>query len=149
MELREVEKVLEAYFEGETSLQEEQQLSAYFTGNQVAAHLEEYVPLFSAFAKAETATYDAPINLPSKQPFKIPVWMRIAAVLAICFGVFSQLYKPDNSSGNEVTGTYKQEEAILKTRQALGFVSQMLNQSTAQLDVVKEFDNATSNFIKE
>ena len=143
MELRKVEHLLESYFEGTTSLQEEQVLRDYFTGNSVAPHLEEYVALFSAFAKAETQTYDVPITVPKKQ-FRIPSWLQIAAVAAVAFGIFWQV-----NSTPKIGGTYADnpDKAREITKNAFGLMSQMLNQSTAQLGVVKEFDNATSDII--
>ncbi len=151
MELRNIEQLLERYFEGESTLQEEQQLRDYFTGDAVAPHLEEYVGLFSAFAKAEIETYDAPIVLPERS-FRIPAWASVAAIIAICIGIFIGLNKridPQITGDDVVISTYEPEIAILKTKQALSLVSQMISQSTAQLGVVKEFDNATSNFIKQ
>jgi len=148
MELRNVEQLLEHYFEGETSLQEEQQLRDYFNGDKVASHLEEYVGMFSAFAKAEVETYDTPLVFP-KRSFRLPAWASVAAIIAICIGVFTQLNPKPDPNQQFVTGTYEPEIAIKKTKQALSLVSQMINQSTAQLGVVKEFDNATSNFMKQ
>ena len=145
MELRNVEHQLERYFEGVSTLKEEQQLREYFTGDEVAPHLEDYVPLFSAFAKAEVERYEAPILLPKKS-FSIPAWASVAAVIAICMGVFMGL---NRNSDPQITGSYEPEIALVKTKQALSLVSQMISQNAAQLGVVKEFDNATSNFIKQ
>ena len=144
MELRNIEQVVERYFEGDTTLQEEQQLRSYFTGGQVAPHLEEYVVLFSAFAKAKTTTYDAPIELP--KPKARPVsWMRVAAVAAVVIISFSIFSKPNPVVG----GTYKDNPdlAIQKTKETFGIVSQMLSKGTAQLGVVREFNNVTSSII--
>lgn len=44
--------LVEKYFEGETSLQEEAQLSEYFNSDEVVAELKQYQPLFHFF-KAE------------------------------------------------------------------------------------------------
>ena len=50
---------------------------------------------------------------------------------------------------NRISTNYENEEvAILKTKQALGMMSQMINSSTTQLDVVEEFDKASSTLFK-
>ena len=48
-----IKYLIEQYFEGETSLQEEQQLRTYFQQGEVAEELKEYQPLFQYFATAK------------------------------------------------------------------------------------------------
>ena len=144
METAKVEQLLERYFEGETTLIDEQQLRAYFTGTQVAPHLEAYVGMFSAFAKAQEETFTATIAIPSRK--RNLRWITsVAAVVLMAVGLFFQM-----QSTPKVTGHYEDnpELAVLKAKQSLILVSQMLNQSTAQLGAVKAFDNAPSAFFK-
>mgnify|MGYP000076261084 FL=1 len=49
MELANIEKLVIKYKNGTTSLEEESILRNYFTGESVAAHLQEYVPMFTYF----------------------------------------------------------------------------------------------------
>ena len=46
MELNNIERLLEKYEEGQTTLQEEAQLKHYFTTETVAPHLEVYRTIF-------------------------------------------------------------------------------------------------------
>ena len=45
MALNNIEQLLEKYFEGETSIDEEQALKDYFNSENVAPHLEMHKPL--------------------------------------------------------------------------------------------------------
>ncbi|MBT8295479.1 MAG: hypothetical protein KJO51_03605, partial [Gramella sp.] len=46
MELNKIEKLLERYDEGETSLAEEKQLREYFLKNEIPVHLRSYQLMF-------------------------------------------------------------------------------------------------------
>ena len=144
MESVKVEQLLERYFEGDTSLAEEQALRTYFQGINVAPHLEAYVGMFTAFAKAQQDTFEPEISLPKKR--RNYRWFTGVAA-AVIIGVGFVLQMP--SSGGNDLGSYSEEEAILKTKQTLGLVSKMLNQSTAQLGVVKQFEKIPSSFLSK
>lgn len=147
MESARVRIVLDRYFEGETSLSEEQELHNYFTRSEVAPEFEEYMVLFSAFAKAKKETSARPLELPVMENTKrSPLWWTtgVAAAIVIAVGLYTYSEQQDQFSSS-----YENEEmAILKTKQALSVMSQMLSQSTAQLEVVQEFDKASSTLFK-
>lgn len=145
MESNKVERLLERYFEGETDLSEEKVLRTYFTSGEVAPHLQAYVGLFSAFAKAQEDTFELPIEIPSKG--RNTTWLVSAvAIVLVCIGFLIQ----QQASEQTVSGDFKDnpEMAVLKAKQSLLLVSKMINQSTSQLGAVKAFDNAPSPFFK-
>jgi len=149
MESNKVKQLLEAYFEGATTLAQEKQLRTYFTSNQVASHLESYRDMFTAFSLASQETYDAPIYLPKK---KKPVfrWVSVAAaVVILAITLTTQIINKPFSKEDVYTGNLPQKEGILKTKQALGFMGKMFSESTTQLGVVNEFNTTTSNFFKQ
>jgi len=144
MESNRIEQLLESYFEGITSLEQEQALRTYFTGKEVAPHLESYVGMFSAFAKAQQETLPHPVAIPTSKP-KYGWIAGIAAGIVLAVGISIQKTGQDTYSG-----TYQdQEVAVLKTKQTLGMMTKMLQQSTAQLGAVKEFENTTNSFFKQ
>ena len=54
MDYKEIEQLLERYWQGDTSLNEEQTLRQFFLSNQVPAHLERYRALFAYQQMAQT-----------------------------------------------------------------------------------------------
>jgi hypothetical protein len=144
MESNRIEQLLESYFEGTTTLEQEQELRRYFTSENVASHLESYVGMFSAFAKAQQETLPQPVHIPSSKS-KYGWIAGMAAAVMLAAGIVTQSMQQETYSG-----TYEdQEVAVLKTKQALGMMTKMLQQSTAQLGTVKEFENTTNTFFKQ
>lgn len=142
-----IRTLLESYFDGDTSLAQERELRNYFTSGEVATEFEEYTQLFSAFAKAQQEILPQPVKAPMKiRSNNSPLhWMSgVAAAVVITAGVYLSMNQQDT-----LTSSYENEElAILKTKQALGMMSQMLSESTTQLEVVQEFDKASSTLFK-
>jgi hypothetical protein len=89
MESINIEKILEKYLEGTTTLQEEATLKNYFTQGPVAPHLQEYQTLFTYFAEAQKESYTKTIHLtPKKSPKKNRYWLSVAASIALLVSVF-------------------------------------------------------------
>ena len=65
MALDRIEKLLEKYFEAETTIAEEKELKDYFASSDVAQHLEQYKLLFGYFSEAKKQEYIKTVsNLP-------------------------------------------------------------------------------------
>lgn len=142
-----IEYLLEAYFEGETSLAQEQKLREYFMGDAVAPHLERYIPMFTAFAKAGEERYTGEINLPKPKNFR--PYLSIAAGVFVLVGLF--LFFNNNNNNNIVDyGTYKDPEvAALKTKQTLMMMGSFINQGAAQVEKLDEFEKTKEKFVKD
>ncbi|MBH12043.1 MAG: hypothetical protein CMF37_03785 [Leeuwenhoekiella sp.] len=145
MELNKIEQLLELYFEGETTLEQEAQLQEYFTSDKVAPHLAEYVPIFGAFAKAKEEGFNRMIVLPeTKRSWR---WVPVAASIILCVGLFLTFNQKQASEHD--LGTYKDPDvAALKTKQALFMMGNFMNKSTGQLDKLDTFEE-TANEIKK
>jgi hypothetical protein len=93
MSVETINNLLQKYFDGDTSREEERQLKAYFSGDKIDENLVKYAPLFT-FLKVENAV-EISDNLAAKietisskkQPKMTVVksdfyWLKIAASLA-------------------------------------------------------------------
>jgi hypothetical protein len=105
MDYKRIKGLLDKYFDGETSLQEEKQLQGYFRGADIHPSLQSYQPMFQLFdAEREfklDATFDArllkqlrQLEQPPARIVQLRVWIaRAAAVLMLAAGVWWLLPK--------------------------------------------------------
>ena len=87
MVLNNIENLLEKYENGETSLQEEQQLKDYFSQDTVAPHLEMYKPMFTYFLVNQQEQFTKQLPLKTKKRFNYK-WLSVAAVAVLMVSVF-------------------------------------------------------------
>ena len=125
MVLNSIEKLLEKYDNGETSIKEEQKLKAYFAQDNVAPHLESYKVMFQYFNNTKQEQYTKDVPLKPRRNY-IYQWISVAAVAVLMFSVFTQINKP-------VEPTQEQLMAYNQTMEALNLVSQQFNKGTQQL----------------
>ncbi|TPN82323.1 hypothetical protein [Aquimarina algicola] len=145
MELSNIEKLLEKYFEGETTISEEEKLKVYFTGEDVSPDLEKYKPLFEYFSQESTVAPTRNITLKKNRKS----WyysIGIAASIALAVGLFFTKTAPEP---NHDLGTYDDPEiALEETKKILNMVSQYMNEGKEGLVYLKEFENTKNKFIK-
>jgi hypothetical protein len=127
MEFNKMEALLEKYFEGETSIAEENELKAYFSSSNVAEHLEQYRPLFGYFAEAKEQKLAHEVPLVSKK--RKVAWLSIAASIVMMLGIGTYSYFNVNTvKENQELGTYDDpEEALEATQKALAMLSDNVN----------------------
>jgi hypothetical protein len=102
MTIENIQLLLEKYFAGESSLDEEKQLKQYFNQADVADELKRYKPLFQFFKEEKTVEMARPIVLPYAIPhLKSRQWywkVAAAAIALLMVSVvsFKQLQKHSN-----------------------------------------------------
>ncbi|RZV69917.1 MAG: hypothetical protein EX254_00890 [Flavobacteriaceae bacterium] len=160
MVLTDIEKLLEKYDNGETSLQEEQQLKNYFSKETVPAHLESYQTMFQYFSvtKEEQYTKDVPL----KTKTYLYQWISVAAVVAIMFGVYTQFSGPstiEEQLTDEQLLAYNQTVEGLQylgialnkgneKMKTLNLVASNLNEGTEKMAHIGEFTKTTNKILK-
>lgn len=95
--MKQVEELLDKYFEGETSIEEEKWLKEYFrTTFVLPPHLEQYRSLFGYFENERTIT-SSRTNLRSSMPSRRQmVWGIVAATAAcIAYLIIPQVEQPN------------------------------------------------------
>ncbi|MCB4798771.1 hypothetical protein [Neotamlana laminarinivorans] len=139
MVLNNIEKLLEKYDNGETSLKEEQLLKNYFTSDNVAPHLEMYKPMFAYFLvnQQEQFTKDVPLKTTRKFNYK---WISVAAVAVLMLG----FYFGTTTSKDEL-GTYQDPQlAYNEVAKSLEMISKRLNKGTATVGYLNEVNKGTA-----
>ena len=148
MELRTIEKLLEKYFDAETSTAEERELKTYFSSQDVAPHLEQYRPMFGYFAQAKTQQFDKPIPLtPGKRRMSV-AWMSVAASVVVMLGIFTVMYT--QQPAQEELGTYEDPEvAFRETQKALNMLSKNVNVGVSGIEYIGEYEKSRKTIFKE
>ena len=152
MECKEIEKLLNRYLEGESTLEEEALLKEYFSQPGIPVEHLEMQEIFRYLAKVGkesappfdvTKELNAVIENEWKKESvnrfrRVYAWIgSAAAVLIISFGIFQYLNKPETG----IKDTYKDPKlAYLETKQALMKVSRIMNRNTAKLKYLTNVD---------
>ncbi len=161
MVLDNIEKLLEKYDNGETTLQEEQQLKHYFAQETVPPHLDGYKAMFQYFSvtSEEQFTKDVPLKTKTSNLYK---WISVAAVVAIMFGGYMQ-FNSSNTLEDQLTDeqllAYNQTVEGLQylgiafnkgneKMQTLNLVSSNLNEGTKKMTHLNEFSKTTNKISK-
>ena len=151
MEWDKIEILLEKYFEGATSIAEENELRNYFSTTDVSPHLEQYKPLFSYFPHAKTQNLAPEILLKSKKE-KV-AWLSIAASIAVLLGIGMYVffnYDTLNTKEKKELGTYDDPEvALLQTQKALSLLSNNVNVGIESVNYIQEYQNSKKIIFKQ
>ena len=158
MVLDNIEKLLEKYDNGETTLQEEQQLKHYFTQETVAPHLEVYKPMFQYFVITQEEQFTKDVPLKPKKTITLYKWISVAAVAVLMFGVYTQVNKPSELNDEQLLAYNQTMDALnLVSSQfkkgndnieALGLMSSSLNKGTENMAYINQFSNTTNKIFK-
>lgn len=147
MELANIEKLLEKYFEATTTVQEEQELQLYFSQSNVAPHLQEYQPMFQHFAnlKGEQYTRNVPLK-PRKNYLK---WISVAAVFILMSGIAIKAFLPVEPVEQKITEA-EALEAFMQFKQSMTLVSENFNTGASHINHLNQFTETTNKiFITE
>ena len=144
MELAKIETLLDAYFEGETSLEQENSLREYFAGTHIAPHLAAYQSLFVGLKAAQEEVLEREISLPTTSTTSRRWWYSIAASAVVIIGVAS-LLMPSNQL------TQEEQEALTafnESKETLLLLSKSFNKGTEELAVLGQFTEAKNKILK-
>ena len=159
MTFQEINDLIEKYFAGETSLEDEKILRGYFNGSKVDARLATYAPLFQFFEKEKTVVFgDA--KMPKfqkvktleapKQPFSFNIlrggqfWKIAATVAFVIVGSVAifKTFEPKPNPQGIVTAPKKKarmiildettnpDSALIQVNAALALVSKKMKKGT-------------------
>ena len=146
------EELLEKYFDGQTTCEEERTLCRLFASDQVPAHLKVYRPLFAcidreaeAFKATRQASTDDPDTLSKAMPTEkqLPRLHRlyrlttsIAAILLLCIGIAALLPRTstDHTCYAIIDGQYCDDPQLVQTKalealQNVGFTDEELKET--------------------
>ncbi|WP_456314933.1 hypothetical protein [Pseudomonas shirazensis] len=153
MELNRIEDILAKYFQGETSIAEENELKEYFSSSNVAQHLEQYKPMFGYFSRVKQQKSTQ--NIPLKTKKRNVAWLSIAASAVVLLGIGTYFYESDKEDAAPVVaqselGTYDDpEEALAATQKALALLSSNVNVGIGSVQYIKEYEQSKNKIFKQ
>ncbi|WP_445955303.1 hypothetical protein [Yeosuana sp.] len=137
MVLNNIEKLLEKYENGETTLKEEQQLKSYFSQETVEPHLEMYKPMFAYFSVNQQEQFTKEVPLKTKRNFNYK-WISVAAVAVLLIGFYFK-----SATKNDL-GTYDDPQlAYNEVVKSLNMISTNFNKGTATVGYLDELNKGT------
>ncbi len=151
MELDKIENILEKYFQGETSIAEENQLKEYFSSSDVAQHLEQYKPIFGYFSqvKQQKSTQEIPLKTKKRNV----AWISIAASVVVLLGIGTYYFAGEKTTpvvAQSELGTYDDpEEALAATQKALALLSNNVNVGIESVQYIGEYEQSKSKIFKQ
>ena len=151
MESDKINALLEKYFEGETTIAEENELKKYFSSAVVAPHLQQYQSLFGYYASEKNQSFEQKLKLQSNKRSTI-TWISIAASVVVLLGVGIYTFNNvSNDKTNQELGTYDDpEEAFKETQKALAMLSNNVNVGIESIKYVENYENTRDQiFITE
>jgi hypothetical protein len=130
-----VKKLMERYFEGNTSLDEERNLQCYFASGQVAESLKKYIPLFAFYAKEKQ------IMPPAKQSGVIRTigWIATGIAASIAFLVILRTSQPEYVYLVDGIRIYDQQTALATADSKLQLLAASVQKAKAGMSA---FDKA-------
>jgi hypothetical protein len=149
MALDRIEKLVEKYFEGETSIAEEKELKTYFSSTDVAQHLEQYTPVFGYFSQAKQEQFTATISLKSKRKQKRLAWLSVAAAVVVMVGIGFFAYQNSSEPTQENLGVINDPEiAFRETQKALALISRHVNTGIESVNYLGEYQQSKNKIFK-
>ncbi len=142
MELDKIKKLLEKYFDGNTTIGEENQLNRYFSSATVDPELMQYQPLFAYFSEQKKQKFSSKLAMPAVEKHRI-IWWSAAASIIVLLGIGSYVFMNTGTvKSNSDLGTFDDPEvAFRETQKALALLSNHVNTGIESIQYVEAYED--------
>jgi hypothetical protein len=153
-----IEKLLEKYYEGETSIEEEKELKRYFQEEQVPEELLSHAPQFGYFTEARnqfpSLTFSSELAAKLDPPKPGPVrrfssWLyQIAAGLALLIIGFTGGWylQSGNENGSALLSNKNEQAPVMEMKQVLAFEKMNSTSASDRIHAVNQsYDLASAD----
>ena len=146
MELAKIEQLLDVYFDGNTSLEEEQILKNYFSQDSIPAHLQEYKLMFDYFAESKAEVSNQPIQVNTKKTTWNKNWLSIAAAVVLLFGIYKMVPTTNNFTDAQRAEAQK---AYVESQKAFQLISKSLNRGNGAIAYAQDYEATKNKIFKQ
>ena len=144
MEYSKIKDLLDLYFKGNTTLDQEMYLRTYFNSEDVDIRLKPYTVLFNTFDKAAKDVFEGSLLIPEKTRFNQKWWLKVAAVMISIIGVAGFMYSANNKAIQEREAL----AALKQTKNAMYLMASQFNKATQTLSLVDQFQKTKNKYLK-
>ena len=143
MEYSKIKDLLDLYFKGNTTLDQEMSLRTYFNSEDVDDRLKPYTVLFNTFDKAAQDVFKGSLQIPEKTRFNQKWWLKVAAVMISIIGVAGFMY-----SNSKAIQEREALAALKQSKDAMYLMASQFNKATKTLSLVDQFQETKNKYLK-
>lgn len=142
-----IEKLLEKYLEGETTLREEDILSEYFNSEEVRPEWMAYKDMFTYFENSKGFVPQMAFTPPQQKKSKFDFFQKYAAVaMILLIGIMFYTQKQNPKD----LGTYDDPEvALQETKKVFDLISYHLNSGTDDMQYLNILEQTKTKYINK
>ncbi|HUH51227.1 MAG TPA: hypothetical protein VLZ11_03945 [Flavobacterium sp.] len=138
MESHKIKPLLEKYFDGETSIEDERILKNYFSSDAVAPEFNAYKDLFGLYITEKTLVSTR--EFPIRKEANTRHILGIAASVAVVVGIGFMLLKTQPEASADLGSFDDPEIALIETQKALALIGQNLNKGKESISYLNEYE---------
>ena len=143
MEYSKIKDLLDWYFKGNTTLDQETSLRTYFNSEDVDDRLKPYTVLFNTFDKAAQDVFKGSLQIPEKTRFNQKWWLKLAAIMISIIGVAGFMY-----SNSKAIQEREALAALKQSKDAMYLMASQFNKAAQRLSLVDEFQVTKNKYLK-
>ena len=143
MEYSKINDLLDLYFKGNTTLDQEMSLRTYFNSEGVDDRLKPYTVLFNTFDKAAQDVFEGSLLISEKTRFNQRWWLKVAVVMISIIGVAGFMY----SSNNKAIQEREALAALKQSKDAMYLMASQFNKATQTLSLVDQFQETKNKYL--
>lgn len=144
MEYSKIKDLLDLYFKGNTTLDQETSLRAYFYSEDVDDRLKPYTALFNTFDKAAQDVFEGSLLISEKTRFNQKWWLKLAAVMISIIGIAGFMY----SSNSKALKEREALAALKQSKDAMYLMASQFNKATQIISLVNQFQVTKNKYLK-
>jgi hypothetical protein len=145
MDYKAINNILNRYFDGTSTLEDEKKLKQYFDTDKVLPEHNAYKPLFDHFGNTHNVTNPKQVRLPYKQPKK-NYKLAIAAVLVLGLGIFGLTRQ--NFVEKEIVSKNITQEKKKEAYKEMEKFSNSINKGIKRVSALSIFGKTTKKIFK-
>jgi len=167
METNYIKKLIDAFYEGKTSAEQEQELYRYFLQDNIPAELLEEKKIFQSLYSGDDDDIELPegfsvrlenliddLDRKEKSKKKIDIWRKVAGIAAslailISVGLYTNSYYNHNDQPLLVDTYSDPEDAYNEAQKALTLISSKMNKGLDQWEKAEEDISKVSKILEE